>query len=434
MAVCYWHSFVWSGSDVFGDGTLDRPWNAYGLDPLEAARHKMAAAFEFFAKLGTPVLLLPRPRHRTRGCDAGRDGGPPGRHGRGGGRAHGPHRGAPAVGDRQPLLAPALRRRGGHQPRSRGLRGGRRPGGPRPRGHPCPRRGQLRPVGRARGLRDAAQHRPGPRGGPTGPLPPPGGRAQAPDRVRGDDPDRAQAGRADQAPVRPRRGHRGRLPRATRPGRRGAAQPRGQPRHPGRPQLPPRGGDGGGRRALRLDRRQPGRPAERVGHRPVPELGRGVHPRPLRDPGRRRLHHRGINFDTKLRRQSVARDDLFHGHIGAMDTMARSLLAAASLLESGDLARFRRERYAGWERPPRRPDPGRLALPGRPPAAGSRRTASTRRPGRVARSCSSRSSTATSSGSDEPHPPSHSAFALAAGRVRAGSRPPRRGARPWSRP
>ena len=38
-------------------------------------------------------------------------------------------------------------------------------------------------------------------------------------------------------------------------------------------------------------------------------------------------------FDTKLRRQSIARDDLFHGHIGGMDTMARSLLAAASIIE-----------------------------------------------------------------------------------------------------
>ena len=46
----------------------------------------------------------------------------------------------------------------------------------------------------------------------------------------------------------------------------------------------------------------------------------------------------GINFDTKLRRQSMDRDDLFHGHVGAVDTMARSLLAAASLLGSGELA------------------------------------------------------------------------------------------------
>ncbi len=57
----------------------------------------------------------------------------------------------------------------------------------------------------------------------------------------------------------------------------------------------------------------------------------------------------GFNFDTKLRRQSIARNDLFHGHIGAIDTLARALLVAASLLESDELERHRRERYAGWD-------------------------------------------------------------------------------------
>ncbi|NND73569.1 MAG: xylose isomerase [Ilumatobacter sp.] len=57
----------------------------------------------------------------------------------------------------------------------------------------------------------------------------------------------------------------------------------------------------------------------------------------------------GLNFDAKLRRQSIARDDLFHAHIGGMDTMARALLAAASILEDGELDRRRDERYAGWD-------------------------------------------------------------------------------------
>jgi len=57
----------------------------------------------------------------------------------------------------------------------------------------------------------------------------------------------------------------------------------------------------------------------------------------------------GLNFDAKLRRQSTARNDLFHAHIGGMDTMARSLLAAASILESGELDAFRTERYATWD-------------------------------------------------------------------------------------
>ncbi len=59
----------------------------------------------------------------------------------------------------------------------------------------------------------------------------------------------------------------------------------------------------------------------------------------------------GFMFDTKLRRQSLARDDLFHGHIGAMDTMARALLVAASLIENDPIGQFRSERYADWSGP-----------------------------------------------------------------------------------
>jgi xylose isomerase len=56
----------------------------------------------------------------------------------------------------------------------------------------------------------------------------------------------------------------------------------------------------------------------------------------------------GLNFDAKLRRQSMARTDLFHAHIGGMDTMARALLAASALLESGELEANRSARYAAW--------------------------------------------------------------------------------------
>ena len=45
IAVCYWHSFGWPGSDVFGQGTFDRPWLEPGVDPMRAARQKMDAAF-----------------------------------------------------------------------------------------------------------------------------------------------------------------------------------------------------------------------------------------------------------------------------------------------------------------------------------------------------------------------------------------------------
>jgi xylose isomerase len=57
----------------------------------------------------------------------------------------------------------------------------------------------------------------------------------------------------------------------------------------------------------------------------------------------------GFNFDTKLRRQSMDRTDLFHAHIGGIDTLARALLTAATMVEDGRLERLRAERYAGWE-------------------------------------------------------------------------------------
>src|SRR5664280_2294277 len=51
-------SFAWDGRDMFGSGTLDRPWNAGAMDPMDGARMKMAAAFEFFAKLGVPYYCF----------------------------------------------------------------------------------------------------------------------------------------------------------------------------------------------------------------------------------------------------------------------------------------------------------------------------------------------------------------------------------------
>ena len=58
VAVCYWHSFNWPGSDVFGVGTFDRPWLAPSMEPMAAARLKLSAAFEFFEKLGTPFYTF----------------------------------------------------------------------------------------------------------------------------------------------------------------------------------------------------------------------------------------------------------------------------------------------------------------------------------------------------------------------------------------
>jgi len=57
----------------------------------------------------------------------------------------------------------------------------------------------------------------------------------------------------------------------------------------------------------------------------------------------------GNNFDSKVRRQSIDPVDLFYGHIGAVDVLARGLLNAAAMIEGGELAGFIDQRYAGWK-------------------------------------------------------------------------------------
>lgn len=56
----------------------------------------------------------------------------------------------------------------------------------------------------------------------------------------------------------------------------------------------------------------------------------------------------GLNFDAKIRRQSVDKYDAFYGHIGAMDTMALSLKCAARMIEDNALNQKVTDRYAGW--------------------------------------------------------------------------------------
>ncbi len=59
----------------------------------------------------------------------------------------------------------------------------------------------------------------------------------------------------------------------------------------------------------------------------------------------------GFNFDAKLRRQSLDPEDLIAAHVGGMDVCARGLLAAAAMIEDGGLERAVTARYAGWETP-----------------------------------------------------------------------------------
>jgi xylose isomerase len=57
----------------------------------------------------------------------------------------------------------------------------------------------------------------------------------------------------------------------------------------------------------------------------------------------------GLNFDAKVRRQSIDPTDLFYAHIGAMDTFARGLKNAARLIEDEVLDQVIEKRYAGWK-------------------------------------------------------------------------------------
>jgi len=57
----------------------------------------------------------------------------------------------------------------------------------------------------------------------------------------------------------------------------------------------------------------------------------------------------GINFDAKTRRESTDMDDIFHGHIGGMDTFARALIVADNILNKSDYLALRKERYSTYE-------------------------------------------------------------------------------------
>ena len=57
FASCYWHNFCWDGTDVFGQGTFDRPW-LQGGDPKALAKVKADVAFEFFSKLNAPYYCF----------------------------------------------------------------------------------------------------------------------------------------------------------------------------------------------------------------------------------------------------------------------------------------------------------------------------------------------------------------------------------------
>jgi xylose isomerase len=72
------------------------------------------------------------------------------------------------------------------------------------------------------------------------------------------------------------------------------------------------------------------------------------------------LKHGGLNFDAKPRRGSFDAVDLFHAHIGGIDTYARALLVADRMIRDGALSKPLEARYAGF-----REDHGRRIMEGK---------------------------------------------------------------------
>ncbi|MEO6455505.1 MAG: xylose isomerase [Ginsengibacter sp.] len=57
----------------------------------------------------------------------------------------------------------------------------------------------------------------------------------------------------------------------------------------------------------------------------------------------------GINFDAKIRRNSTDPADLFYAHIGGMDCFARALIIADNILQHGEYKKVREERYSSFD-------------------------------------------------------------------------------------
>ena len=216
FSIAYWHSFRGVGADPFGPGTIVRPWEK-GKDPVSIAKVRMDAAFEFFTKIQAPFYAFHdrdiAPEGRTL-AESNRN------------------------LDKIVAHAKALQKATGVKllwgtanlfSNPRYMCGA----ATNPDAHVFAyaaaqvkkalevdqdtRRRELRLLGRARRLRNAAQHQPQARAGPPRRVPAHGGRLRETDRLQGPVPHRAEAEGADQAPVRFRRGQRHRLPAHLRP-------------------------------------------------------------------------------------------------------------------------------------------------------------------------------------------------------------------------
>ncbi len=348
IAVCYWHSFNWPGSDVFGTGTFDRPWLQPTGDPLAAARDKMDAAFEFVAKLGVPFFCFHDVDISPEGDTfaesaanldamvdyAGEKMAATGigllwgtanlfshpRYAAGAGTNPDPEVFAYAAAQVKHALEATHRLEGANYV----LWGGRE-------GYETLLNTDLKQEAEqlARFLTLVAEHKH--KIGFTGTLliePKP----QEPTKHQYDYDSQSvhgfleRFGLLDEYRVNLEVNH------ATLAG------------HSFHHEVAYAVDNGilGSIDANRGDY-QNGWDTDQFPNS-VEELSLAVH-EILRSGG---LGSGGFNFDTKLRRQSMDRMDLFHGHIGGIDTLARSLLVAADMIERETLTRARAQRYAGW--------------------------------------------------------------------------------------
>jgi len=57
----------------------------------------------------------------------------------------------------------------------------------------------------------------------------------------------------------------------------------------------------------------------------------------------------GVNFDAKIRRNSTDMEDVFHAHIGGADTFARALLTADKIMRYSSYNSLREQRYSSFD-------------------------------------------------------------------------------------
>ena len=54
--VAYWHTFTMDGSDPFGAGNMNRPWDKFS--GMDLAKARVEASFEFYEKLDVPFFCF----------------------------------------------------------------------------------------------------------------------------------------------------------------------------------------------------------------------------------------------------------------------------------------------------------------------------------------------------------------------------------------